>query len=139
VILDEKARAYDQPASLRTEFRRKVRTLAGVYQLIAAYPQLLGPRNRMWLHFMSHKFGRMLLPWALIVVAIASIPLPWPILGAQAAFYLAALLDLAVPERWPLKRLTSPIRTFVVLMAASACAIAIAFVPARVLWGQTRR
>jgi cellulose synthase/poly-beta-1,6-N-acetylglucosamine synthase-like glycosyltransferase len=143
VILDEKARAYDEPASLHTEFRRKVRTLAGVYQTIAVFPQLLGPRNRMWLHFMSHRFGRMLLPWALIVVAASSfgLPAPWAalVLAAQGAFYLTALLDLWIPERWPPKRLTSPVRTFVVLMAASACAVAIAFVPARVLWGETRR
>jgi hypothetical protein len=143
IILDEKARAYDEPASLDTEFRRKVRTLAGVFQLVAAFPQLLGPRNRMWLHFMSHKFGRMPLPWALLVVAVSSfwLPAPWSMvaLAAQAAFYGAALLDMAVPERWPLKRLTSPIRTFVVLMIATAAAVAIFFVPARVLWGQTRR
>ncbi len=32
---------------LEAEFRRKVRTLAGVYQVIAAYPALPRPANRM--------------------------------------------------------------------------------------------
>jgi hypothetical protein len=97
----------------------------------------------MWLHFISHKFGRLLLPWALIVIAVSSfwLPAPWAAaaVSMQAAFYLAALLDLWIPERWPLKRLTSPVRTFVVLMIASACAVAIAFIPARSLWRDARR
>jgi cellulose synthase/poly-beta-1,6-N-acetylglucosamine synthase-like glycosyltransferase len=61
VILDGSAKAFDQPMPLKTEFRRKIRTQAGVYQILAAYPALLGPRNRMWIHFVSHKLGRLLL------------------------------------------------------------------------------
>jgi biofilm PGA synthesis N-glycosyltransferase PgaC len=142
IVLDEAAKAYDEPAALHTEFRRKLRTLAGVYQSIGAFPALLGPRNRMWLHFMSHKFGRLLLPWALIAMAAASFALPgaWRALAlaAQAAFYGVAVLDTAMPERWPIKRLTSPVRTFVVLMIAAAGAVSIFFVPPRALWGETR-
>lgn len=142
IVLDETAKAYDEPASLHTEFRRKLRTLAGAYQSIGAFPALLGRRNRMWLHFMSHKFGRLLLPWALIAAAVSSFALPgaWRALAlaAQAAFYGAALLDAAIPEGWPVKRLTSPVRTFVVLMIAAAGAVSIFFVPARALWGETR-
>ncbi len=142
VILDDAARAYDDPASLKTEFRRKMRTLAGVYQTIAAFPALLGPQNRMWIHFVSHKLGRLLLPWSLIVLAVSSfsLPLRWAALALalQALFYSAAVLDLLIPERWRVKRLTSPARTFVVFMAASACAVSIAVVPAKTLWGETR-
>jgi cellulose synthase/poly-beta-1,6-N-acetylglucosamine synthase-like glycosyltransferase len=142
VILDDTAKAYDYPTSLRTEFRRKVRTLAGVYQTIGDFPALLGPANRMWLHFVSHKLGRLLLPWALLAVLAASFGLPQPwrtaALAAQAAFYGLALADLAVPDSWPLKRLTSPVRVFVVLMLASLCAVSIFFVPRRVLWKETR-
>ena len=64
VILDDTAIAYDYPTQLASEFRRKVRTLAGVYQVIGQYPALLAPRNRMWIHFMSHKLARLLMPWA---------------------------------------------------------------------------
>src|SRR5205085_1070151 len=63
LILEPAAKAYDSPTSLDTEFRRKVRTQAGVYQLLRYYPQLLGPGNRMWLDFCSHKLGRLALPW----------------------------------------------------------------------------
>jgi len=138
VILDESAKAFDTPTQLGAEFRRKVRTLAGVYQIVGFYPELLGPRNRMWLHFVSHKLARLLLPWALLVAAGTSFGLPGPYralaLGGQGAFYGLAALDGAVPEGSPVKRLTSPARTFVVLMAASLCAVAVLFVPAQRLW-----
>jgi biofilm PGA synthesis N-glycosyltransferase PgaC len=142
VILDESARAFDFPTSLKTEFRRKVRTLAGVYQTIGAFPALLGPANRMWIHFVSHKLGRLILPWALVSAAASSFFLPAGYrdlaLAAQAAGYALALADPLVPERFPLKRLTSPVRTFVVLMAAALCAVSILFLPRQALWKETR-
>src|SRR5258708_6877799 len=39
LVVEESARAFDYPTTLETEFRRKVRTLAGVYQLIRIYPR----------------------------------------------------------------------------------------------------
>ncbi len=96
------AKAFDYPTSLETEFDRKVRTLAGNYQLLRFYPQLLGPGNRMWFHYVSYKLGRLLLPWALIAVLAASFYLDDParmvLLGGQALFYFAALLDGWIPE-----------------------------------------
>ena len=49
-----------------------------------------------------------------------------------------ALIDAWLPKRFPLKRLTSPLRTFTVLMAASLCAVSILLVPPRVLWRESR-
>jgi len=102
LILDEGARAYDDPTSLRSEFRRKVRTLAGVYQTMGWFPQLLGPRNRMWIHFVSHKLGRLLLPWAILLILAASFGLPgsWRTLAlaAQAAFCVLILSDLVLSD-----------------------------------------
>jgi biofilm PGA synthesis N-glycosyltransferase PgaC len=142
VILDDSALAYDYPTMLAGEFRRKVRTLAGVYQIVRFYPALLGPRNRMWIHFFSHKLARLVMPWAMIAAAVASfgLPAPWNVwaIGAEASACILALLDVWLPSGFPLKRLTSPIRTFAVLMAASLCALAILFVPPRVLWKETR-
>ncbi len=141
VILDESARAYDYPTSLGSEFRRKVRTLAGVYQTIGEYPALLGPRNRVWVHFMSHKLGRLLLPWALLVALASSFGLPgiWraAALCAQASVLALALLDAVLPDRFPLKRLTSPVRTVLVLIAASFCAAFFPILPRRTLWQPT--
>jgi biofilm PGA synthesis N-glycosyltransferase PgaC len=142
VILDESALAYDYPTRLSSEFRRKVRTLAGVYQIVGQYPALLGPSNRMWVHFFSHKLARLLMPYALIAAAAASfgLPAPWGryVLAAQALFYAMAVADCWVPGASPLKRITSPVRTFAVLMAASLCAVSVLFLPARYFWKETK-
>jgi cellulose synthase/poly-beta-1,6-N-acetylglucosamine synthase-like glycosyltransferase len=141
LVVDGRARAYDYPTTLDTEFRRKVRTLAGNYQILLAFPGLLGPGNRMWLHFVSYKLGRLLIPWCLIAVAISSpwLPPPWNIvlLAGQGVFYGVAVLDFVVPAGTPLKRLSSPVRTFVVMMIAALRALSVFFVPARSLWKVT--
>jgi len=137
VLFVEPARAYDVPTTLNKEFDRKVRTLAGVYQLIKHYPQLLGPRNRMWFHFMSHKVGRLLLPFLLITMLIAShlLPYPWNFVavGGQLSFYAVAALDPWIPPS-PIKKASSLARTFVVLMLAALCATKILFRPTQSLW-----
>lgn len=137
------AKAFDYPASLKTEFRRKVRTLAGVYEIIGMFPSLLAPGHQLWIHFVSHKLGRLLLPYALIAVLISSFFLPgywkYAALAAQAAIYGLALLDPVLPDGFVLKRLSSPAGTFVVLMAAAVAAAGAAlFVPSDRLWKQTR-
>jgi biofilm PGA synthesis N-glycosyltransferase PgaC len=141
LVVDMRARAYDYPTALDTEFRRKVRTLAGNYQILLAFPRLLGPGNRMWLHFVSYKLGRLLLPWCLIAVAVSSPWLPPPgnivILAGQAVFYGMAALDFVLPAGGPLKRLCSPIRTFVTMMIAAIRGLSVFFVPARSLWKVT--
>jgi hypothetical protein len=141
VIMDESARAYDFPTLLGSEFRRKVRTQAGMFQIMRAYPALLGPGNRMWIHFMSHKLGRLMLPWALIAAFGSALALPDPfrilMLAPQVAFYALALVDQWVPEHTLLKRLSSPIRTFTVLMAAALCAPFALLAPSEKVWKET--
>ena len=141
-ILDQGAIAYEYPNSLDSEFRRKVRTLAGIYQLIGFFPALLSPSNPMWIHFASYKLGRLVLPFALLLLAASSFGLPplWAklALSGQALFYGLAVIDPWIPAKFPLKRLSSVIHTFVVLMLASLCAISIFVVPPRSLWKETR-
>jgi poly-beta-1,6-N-acetyl-D-glucosamine synthase len=136
------AKAYDFPTSLDAEFRRKVRTLAGVYQMAGYYPRLLAPTHALAFHFISHKLGRLLLPYALIGAAVSGFFLPQPfafLTGAGLALIaLLALLDALVPAGFPLKRLSSPIRTFLVLMAAAFCAGFALFVPGGQVWTTTR-
>lgn len=136
------AKAYDLPTSLSTEFQRKVRTLAGVYQIIGMFPRLLMPNHRLWIHFVSHKLGRLILPYALLAALFASFSLPEPlrywILGAQAFFYCLALLDTLLPRASALKRISAPAGTFVGLMAASVCAASVLFVSPEKLWKPTR-
>jgi hypothetical protein len=74
----------------------------------------------------------------MIAIALATIGLPpfWRSLAAwgQIVFYGLAVLDPLVTDRFPLKKLTSPIRTFVVLMAASLAAVRVYFVSPTSLW-----
>ena len=140
IVVDEEAIAWEQEFSLKGEFRRKVRTLAGNYQIMRQYPALL-TGNRMLFHFVSYKIGRLALPWILLALFAVSfgLPRPWNLLaaGAQALFYLLALADFRIPARTPLKRLSSPARAFVNLMAAAALAVSVFFVPPHRLWKPT--
>lgn len=143
LVVEPGAIAYDRPVTLDNEFRRKVRTLAGNLQIIRAYPALLGPANRMWFHYISTKLARLLLPYAMLAIAFATpwLSSPWAsLLGwGQIGFYGMAFVDTLTPNGTRLKRLTSPIRTFCVLMAAALCASAIFVVPADRLWSPTPR
>lgn len=93
VIFDERARAFDQVADAAAESRRKTRTLAGNYQILALEPRLLVPfRNPVWVQYVSHKIGRLIVPWALVATLVSSIvltPRRWP-------YALALLLQLCV-------------------------------------------
>jgi cellulose synthase/poly-beta-1,6-N-acetylglucosamine synthase-like glycosyltransferase len=135
------ARAYDFPTDLGAEFRRKVRTLAGNYQIVAAFPRLLAPTHRLWIHFLSHKVGRLMLPFALLVIAASTPLLPTSLAlvagAAQVAVYGLAAVDRNVPERTRLKRLTSPSRAFVSMMLAALVASRILFTGSHGFWTQT--
>jgi biofilm PGA synthesis N-glycosyltransferase PgaC len=142
LIVEESARAFDYPTGVETEFRRKVRTLAGNYQLLRYFPELLSPRNRMLFHYLSYKVSRLLLPWAVLATLVVSFGLPHPwketVLVGQALFYVLALTDLVAGPGTLWKRISSPARTVVSLLAATACAVAIFFVPAQKLWKPTQ-
>src|SRR5687767_5173283 len=64
IVFDERARAFDRVAeSSEAESRRKVRTLAGNYQILRLEPRLLLPFvNPVWAQYASHKIGRLLVP-----------------------------------------------------------------------------
>jgi cellulose synthase/poly-beta-1,6-N-acetylglucosamine synthase-like glycosyltransferase len=143
LVTEPGAVAWDEEMDVATEFRRKVRTLAGNYQLLRHEPRLLIPwRNRMFWHYVSYKIGRLLLPQLLIVLFVASIFLPaalrWPLLALQAAGYLAAAADPWVPAASPLKRLSAPAHSVLAMMAAAFLAQKVFFVPPESLWVPTR-
>ena len=127
VIHDESAVAYDHlPAQAQDEFRRKVRTLSGNYQLMARLPAALWPgRNPIWWQFLSHKILRLTVPWALVALLVSAGLLAQPIYRAacalQLVFYLIALAGL-----WPpiggRSRVAAAAASFVVLNAAAAMA-----------------
>lgn len=89
IVFDDRARAYDRVSpSGSAESRRKIRTLAGNYQILRLEPRLLLPfANPVWVQYASHKLGRLLVPWALIGVLIASASL-----ADDHWFYAVALI-----------------------------------------------
>ena len=74
VIFEPEARAFDSPSTeIGDEFRRKTRTLAGNYQLFSRNQWLFVPwKNRIFVQAVSHKFFRLLVPWAMITILLTS-------------------------------------------------------------------
>jgi cellulose synthase/poly-beta-1,6-N-acetylglucosamine synthase-like glycosyltransferase len=143
VIFDPEAIALDYPALPGTEARRRFRNLAGLCQVFARTPRLFTSSNRMRFHFLSHKFGRLVLPWALLAVVGSTLALPassfrTSLMESDLAFLLLALLDRFIPAGFLLKRLSSPARTFLAMNAASLAAPVVFFIPPARLWVPTR-
>jgi len=123
-VLDLRARVYDVwPKSLRGEFHRKVRTLAGNFQLIQLAPWLLSRENRLRFELISHKLMRLLVPILLVILIINSAFLANRSLlyaGAfvgQILFY--ALAALGAGRGIPiLSRVAGPASAFCMLNAA---------------------
>jgi biofilm PGA synthesis N-glycosyltransferase PgaC len=106
VLFEPGARAYDLAvASPRQEFVRKVRTIAGTFQLFARERWLFNPfRNRVWFATLSHKALRLLTPLLHAVILIAnlglvSLPAYRWLLAAQVMFYAAAAAAHVLGQR----------------------------------------
>jgi cellulose synthase/poly-beta-1,6-N-acetylglucosamine synthase-like glycosyltransferase len=142
MVLDIDAKAYDRASPLGSEFERRKRTLAGLWQTLVRRPELLGYRDRMWLHFVSHKVGRLALPWLALAALVSAFWLasPWreAALGSAVVFLTLACVDSLLPQRSTLKRITSPARTILVMLAASFCSISVFLVSPQSLWKRTR-
>src|SRR5579864_815624 len=74
-IFDPAARAYDVTSqNAELEYERKTRTLTGNYQLFADMPESLVPwRNPIFVQLVSHKLGRLLVPYCLVVLFISNL------------------------------------------------------------------
>lgn len=131
ILLSADAEAYDHAYADEQEFTRKVRTLAGNYQLVGKLPWLLVPgKNRVWFQFLSHKLLRLICPFALLGLVACSLSLIWTsrppgaegalwqtLAIGQLAFYGLAACGARAG------RLGSLARTFVVLNAAAVVAL----------------
>jgi biofilm PGA synthesis N-glycosyltransferase PgaC len=130
IVFAEGAMCTDDAFGDQREYGRKVRTLAGNYQLFSLLPGLLIPfKNPSWFETFSHKIMRLVCPWALGVLLASSVGALWTggvepleawglraLLGGQAIFYLLALLGDRTPV---VRRGGSLARTFVVLNGAA--------------------
>ncbi|HMF64944.1 MAG TPA: glycosyltransferase [Edaphobacter sp.] len=102
-VLDRTACVSDAwPGKVAGEFQRKVRTLAGNYQLISCAPWVLSLRNRVLFQLVSHKLLRLIVPYFFVLLLVSSTWLGagtegWRVTAAlQWIFWLAALLALRV-------------------------------------------
>jgi len=113
VLFEPCARVCDlPPTTARQEFTRKVRTLAGNFQLFSRETWLLNPtRNRLWWQTISHKVLRLFFPplqltaLAANIVLAGTAPLYQLALLAQMLFYAGAIvgcvLQYSGKKFWP--------------------------------------
>ena len=129
IVFEERAIAYDRASiDAAAESRRKTRTLAGNYQILAQEPRLLLPFvNPVWLQYVSHKVGRLVVPWALIGLFVASLALArgnvfYAVpLAAQGVFYGLALAGAMFHARERFARIAF---TFVMMNVAAVAGLA---------------
>jgi cellulose synthase/poly-beta-1,6-N-acetylglucosamine synthase-like glycosyltransferase len=127
VIFEPRALAWDNlPAEVHQEFRRKVRTLFGNYQLLRLAPWLLTADNRLRFEFLSHKLLRLAVPFALITMIVASAFLHGfvyrlPLAAATGVCCLGALAFVPVPTGIT-SRLSHLSLAFVLLNSAAVVA-----------------
>lgn len=124
-VLDRTAFVTDRwPATTAGEFQRKVRTLAGNFQLVADSPWLLTPENRVLFQLVSHKLLRLVVPYFFLILLLTS-----AILGAssvafasfaavQILFWIFAALALKL-EIPGLGRIAGPASALLVLNIAA--------------------
>jgi biofilm PGA synthesis N-glycosyltransferase PgaC len=123
-VLDSRALVFDTwPKQSRNEFSRKVRTLAGNFQLLQMAPWILSRQNRLRFELISHKLLRLLIPVLLVIMLLTSAVLATRssffevVLIAQGGMYILALLGggRSIPV---LKRIAGPANAFCMLNAA---------------------
>jgi cellulose synthase/poly-beta-1,6-N-acetylglucosamine synthase-like glycosyltransferase len=129
IVFEERAIAYDRASTdARAESRRKTRTLAGNYQILAQEPRLLLPFvNPVWLQYMSHKVGRLIAPWALITLFASNLvvaygqPFYAAVLALQGVFYGLALSGALFAARERMARIAF---TFVMMNVSAVAGLA---------------
>jgi len=98
------AEAYDDRSFERTQqFNRRVRTLTGVYQILAWYPWVASPwANPLWAQFFLHKVVRLATPYLLGVTGLAVLAIGGGALLAGGTLVAAfGLLVLSALEKKP--------------------------------------
>jgi len=127
VIFEPEARVWDEmPEDTSSEFKRKVRTLAGNIQMLQLTPWVITDGSVRF-RFVSHKLTRLLAPWLLLAVFFSA----WSLAGSafylavallQSGFYGLAIATLVMPSLFQ-GRVVSVARAFCVMNTAAAVAV----------------
>ena len=128
-VLEPQAYVYDTwPAKFEKEFHRKVRTLAGNFQLLQLAPWTLSPRNPVLFQLLSHKVTRLVVPYLMVLLLVSTLALA----GTSSIYVVFASLQvlfwtLAVASlnfRVPLfHRVAAPAGAMLVLLAAAVAGL----------------
>jgi cellulose synthase/poly-beta-1,6-N-acetylglucosamine synthase-like glycosyltransferase len=124
-VLDVHAYVYDTwPRKIVEEFHRKVRTLAGNFQLFRLAPWTLTSSNPVLFQLVSHKVMRLLVPYLLVLLFISTLALSGGslVFAAFAALQLSGLIIAIVGLRYRipvLHRVASPASAVLILEAAA--------------------
>ena len=128
-VLDPKAYVYDTwPKKVEGEFHRKVRTLAGNFQLIQLAPWTLTPENRVLFQFLSHKAMRLVVPYLLVLMLVSSVALS-PVSPAYAVLAVMQILGwtgaiAGLSNRLPvMHRIAAPASALLLLNAAAVAGL----------------
>ena len=129
VIYDSKSCVHDiWPRTTGEEFQRKVRTLAGNFQLLQLAPWTITPKNRVLFQIISHKYMRLVVPYLLLLMQFSSLAL----FTESRFFAVAAIFQMlvwttsiaALRYRLPLiGRIAVPASAILVLNAAAVMAL----------------
>jgi cellulose synthase/poly-beta-1,6-N-acetylglucosamine synthase-like glycosyltransferase len=124
-VIDSDACVFDMwPENVEDEFHRKVRTLAGNFQLVQLAPWTLTLKNRTLFQLISHKLLRLVVPYLMLTTLASSLALSTSA-PVYAGFAILQLLCLAAAliglrTRIPLlHRITAPASAMLVLNAAA--------------------
>ena len=124
-VLDPHAYVYDTwPEKIEGEFHRKVRTLAGNFQLFQLAPWTLTPRNRVLFQLISHKVARLVVPYLLVLLLVSDLALSagsrvYATFAALQIFgWALSIAGLRSRITW-LNRIAAPASALLVLNAAA--------------------
>jgi cellulose synthase/poly-beta-1,6-N-acetylglucosamine synthase-like glycosyltransferase len=128
-VLDEHAYVYDTwPRRIEEEFHRKVRTLAGNFQLFRLAPWTLTPQNPVLFQLVSHKVMRLVVPYLLVLLLVSTLALS----GGSRLYAAFAVLQIfgwlvaiaGLRYRIPvLHRIAAPASALLVLKAAAVAGL----------------
>ena len=142
VVFDPHALAFDPfTPNPKQEFRRKLRTLFGNYQLLRLSPWILKHSCPLRFQFVGHKLLRLLVPFALLGVLLSAFWLRYGLyelaLALQLAFYALAALGALRGKFGRVSRFSDISLAFVVLNAAAAVAFVYFITGRKVTWTRT--
>jgi cellulose synthase/poly-beta-1,6-N-acetylglucosamine synthase-like glycosyltransferase len=139
IAMAPRAVAFDRPSgNAAMEYRRRVRTMVGNYELIRLMPELLIPwRNPIFARYVSHKVLRILTPAFCVgsMVSAFMVGGTYTLFGlAMALMYILGALGMLIPVR----ALSIP-SGFVLLHSAAVSALIRPFRSGAQVWApQTR-